>query len=65
MIIAGVDVGTATVKTVILADVQILSSTIMPTGAVVWETAEKETKLALLKAGPLLALPLSKPLQTG
>jgi len=49
-IIAGVDVGAATAKTVIVADNKILSYSVMPTGDSVARAAEKVTRAALEQA---------------
>ena len=51
MITAGVDVGAATAKTVIVADGKILSYAVMQTGDSVSRSAEKVTKSALEQAG--------------
>jgi len=51
MITAGVDVGAATAKTVIVADGQILSYSIVPTGDSVTRAAERVTEAALSQAG--------------
>ena len=51
MLVAGVDVGAATAKTVILSDGKILSYVIMSTGFDVIYAANEITKLALEKAG--------------
>ena len=51
MLVAGVDVGAATAKTVILSDGKILSYAIMPTGFDVIYAANEITKLALEKVG--------------
>lgn len=50
MIVAGIDVGAATAKVVILSDGKILSHVIAPTGFDVIRTANEITKLALEKA---------------
>jgi len=51
MLVAGVDVGAATAKTVIMADGKILGQAIIPTGDRIVTAAEKVTRLALEKAG--------------
>ena len=51
MIIAGVDIGAATAKTVILDENEVLSFSIIPTGSNVAEAAEAVTKEALEKSG--------------
>ena len=51
MIFAGVDVGAATAKTVILADGEILGYAIIPTGHNVRTAAERVTKEAMSRAG--------------
>jgi predicted CoA-substrate-specific enzyme activase len=51
MITAGVDVGAATAKTVIVADGKMVSFAIMPTGHSVARAAEEVTKAALEQAG--------------
>jgi predicted CoA-substrate-specific enzyme activase len=64
MITAGVDVGAATAKTVIMADGKILSYAIIPTGDSVARAAEKVTRAALDQAG--LSMPdLSYIISTG
>ena len=55
MITAGVDIGAATAKTVIISDGEILSSAVIPTGASVARAAEGVTKAALDSAGLSLA----------
>ena len=50
MITAGVDVGAATAKTVIVADDKILSYAVIPTGDSVARAAEKVTVAALEQA---------------
>ena len=49
-ITAGVDVGAATAKTVIMADGRILSYAVIPTGDSVARAAEKVTRAALEQA---------------
>ena len=49
MLVAGVDIGAATAKTVIMKDGEILSSCIIPTGAIVKKAAEEVTREALKK----------------
>lgn len=56
MIVAGVDVGAATAKTVILGDGKVLGYSIIPTGHNVKVAAEKATLNAIEKAG--LSLPI-------
>lgn len=51
VITAGVDVGAATAKTVIVADSKILSYAVIPTGDSVAGAAEKVTRMALEQAG--------------
>jgi activator of 2-hydroxyglutaryl-CoA dehydratase len=51
MITAGVDVGAATAKTVIVADSKILSHAVIPTGDSVARAAERVTAAALDLAG--------------
>ena len=51
MIVAGVDIGAATAKIVILDSDRVLSSSIMPTGSSVTQAAEAVTREALDKAG--------------
>jgi len=51
MITAGVDVGAATAKTVIVADGHILSHAVIPTGDSVARAAERVTKAALAPVG--------------
>jgi predicted CoA-substrate-specific enzyme activase len=51
MIFAGVDVGAATAKTVLLSDGKVVGRAIIPTGDRIVVAAEKVTKLALEKAG--------------
>ncbi len=51
MLVAGVDVGAATAKTVIMADGKILGQAVIPTGDRIITAAEKVTRLALEKAG--------------
>ncbi len=51
MITAGVDVGAATAKTVIVADGELLAYAVMPTGASVARAAEEVTDAALQRAG--------------
>ncbi|MFC1847794.1 acyl-CoA dehydratase activase [Chloroflexota bacterium] len=51
MITAGVDVGAATAKTVIVTDGKILSHVIIPTGHSVARAAEEVTRAALERAG--------------
>ncbi|MBE0481646.1 MAG: 2-hydroxyglutaryl-CoA dehydratase [Dehalococcoidia bacterium] len=51
MITAGIDIGAATAKVVILANGEILSHVVIPTGDSVARAAEKVTKAALEKAG--------------
>ena len=51
MITAGVDIGAATAKTVIVSDGEILSSAVIPTGASVARAAEEVTKAALGSTG--------------
>ncbi len=51
IITAGVDVGAATAKTVVVADGRILSYAVMPTGDNVARAAEKVTGIALEQAG--------------
>jgi len=51
MIVAGVDIGAATAKTVIFGDGRILGYYIMPTGGNVKLAAEKATREALERAG--------------
>ncbi|MEW6034787.1 MAG: acyl-CoA dehydratase activase [Chloroflexota bacterium] len=53
--VAGVDVGAATAKTVIICDGRVLAYSIMPTGHSVPRTAETVTKQALDKVGLSLA----------
>lgn len=55
MITAGVDVGAATAKTVIMADGETLSYAIIPTGDSVARAAEEVTKAALEQAGLSMA----------
>jgi predicted CoA-substrate-specific enzyme activase len=55
MITAGVDVGAATAKTVIVADGKILSHVVIPTGHSVARAAEDVTKAALELAGLSMA----------
>jgi len=55
MIAAGVDVGAATAKTVIVADGKILSYVVIPTGHSVARAAEEVTKAALELAGLSMA----------
>ena len=64
MITAGVDVGAATAKTVIVQDSEILSFAVMPTGHSVARAAEEVTRAALEQAG--LSMPdLSFVISTG
>jgi predicted CoA-substrate-specific enzyme activase len=51
MLVAGVDVGAATAKTVIMSDGKILGQAVIPTGDRIITAAEKVTRLALEKAG--------------
>lgn len=51
LIVAGVDVGAATAKAVILSGNEVLSSSIMPTGFSVAQAAEAVTEEALAKSG--------------
>lgn len=51
MLVAGVDVGAATAKTVIMSDGKILGQAVIPTGDRIVTAAEKVTRLALEKAG--------------
>lgn len=51
MLVAGVDVGAATAKAVILSDGKIFSSSIIPTGHSVLEAAERVIQEALDRAG--------------
>jgi predicted CoA-substrate-specific enzyme activase len=51
MIFAGVDVGAATAKTVIVSDGKVVGRAIIPTGDRIVVAAEKVTRLALEKAG--------------
>ena len=51
MITAGVDVGAATAKTVIVADGEILSHAVIPTGDSVARASEEVTKTVLERAG--------------
>jgi predicted CoA-substrate-specific enzyme activase len=53
MLTAGIDVGSATAKAVILQDDKILGYSIMPTGAESVESARKVLNEALLKAGSI------------
>jgi len=55
MITAGVDVGAATAKTVIVADGEIISHAVTPTGDSVARAAEEVTKAALELAGLSMA----------
>ena len=55
MITAGVDVGAATAKTVIVADGEMLSHAVIPTGHSVARAAEEVTKEALRLAGLSMA----------
>ena len=55
MITAGVDVGAATAKTVILSDGEILSYAVIPTGDSVARAAERVTRAALEQAGLSMA----------
>jgi predicted CoA-substrate-specific enzyme activase len=55
MITAGVDVGAATAKTVIVSDSEIMSYDIIPTGASVSRAAEEVTEKTLKRAGLSLA----------
>jgi predicted CoA-substrate-specific enzyme activase len=51
MIVAGVDIGAATAKAVILSDNKVISSSIIPTGYSVAKAAEAVTKEALVRTG--------------
>jgi predicted CoA-substrate-specific enzyme activase len=51
MLVAGVDVGAATAKTVIVSDGKVVGQAIIPTGDRIVVAAEKVTRLALEKAG--------------
>lgn len=55
MITAGVDVGAATAKTVIISDGEILSYAVIPTGDSVARAAERVTRAALEQAGLSMA----------
>jgi len=51
LIVAGVDIGAATAKAVILRDNEVVSSSIIPTGSSVVRAAEVVTEQALAKSG--------------
>lgn len=51
MIVAGVDIGAATAKTVVMADMQLLSYVIIPTGKSVSRSADRVIQLSLDKTG--------------
>ncbi|MBM3132778.1 MAG: 2-hydroxyglutaryl-CoA dehydratase [Chloroflexi bacterium] len=55
MITAGVDVGAATAKTAIVKDGRMIAYKVIPTGAIVIESAEKVTRDALAIAGLTMA----------
>jgi predicted CoA-substrate-specific enzyme activase len=50
-LVAGVDVGAATAKTVIISNGEVLSGVVIPTGHIIKKAAEEVTQQALEKAG--------------
>jgi predicted CoA-substrate-specific enzyme activase len=65
MLTAGIDVGSATAKAVILQDDKIVSYSIMPTGAESAESAQRVLDEALLKAGMIPFSEIERIIATG